>query len=343
MLPSTPTCQTCSSNLPPTALTAAFLPPCCGTPICAACVERNPRLREYVPCLRCGDPRVGILSGGGRGIGAGGERRGTAGRDEVVGGGGEVVFEIGDDDDEEVDAPPGYDVAVVTGAGAGLESATPAGANGESQPLGAGGDTIETATEEEELETVEVRHTIARGDTLLSIARKYAADPHDLLTLNSLPPTALSTHPRILQTRKSLIISRRRLPASSLPRPLPSAAASAPEEADRDPERERAKQLKRFQLLTKSTDSSVAKTYLSLEELREAGLSPSEEGTGEALDPVGGEGGGGKKAVPEEGNREERALDRFWRDEEWEEGAGGPERRRVGRWKVVGGGVGVKS
>ncbi|BEJ03723.1 hypothetical protein CcaverHIS641_0108980 [Cutaneotrichosporon cavernicola] len=44
-------CQTCLSDLraPP-----AFIPDCCGAPVCAACVASNPRLTSWVPCLRCG-------------------------------------------------------------------------------------------------------------------------------------------------------------------------------------------------------------------------------------------------------------------------------------------------
>lgn len=41
------------------------------------------------------------------------------------------------------------------------------------------------ANEEEEVETVEVRHDVARSDTLLAIARRYAAD----VSPPSLPPS----------------------------------------------------------------------------------------------------------------------------------------------------------
>lgn len=54
---STPSCQTCYSTIRPAQLPGAYLTPCCGLPICDRCLGLNPRLREYDPCLRCGDVR----------------------------------------------------------------------------------------------------------------------------------------------------------------------------------------------------------------------------------------------------------------------------------------------
>lgn len=60
-MPST-SCQTCSSDIPSLVYPSSskrqpqpYITPCCSTPICNSCLIRNPRLREYVPCLRCGD------------------------------------------------------------------------------------------------------------------------------------------------------------------------------------------------------------------------------------------------------------------------------------------------
>lgn len=97
--------------------------------------------------------------------------------------------------------------------------------------------------------------------------------------------------------------------------------------------------MKRFQLLTKTPDPGIGRAYLGLSELDES-LDILDEGSGEALPDDEGKGGkvvrGGKKAVREEGNREERALERFFGDEEWEGEVGAPERRREGKWKMVG-------
>lgn len=56
-----PHCQTCYTELPSQA--RPYLTPCCSTPICERCLSRNPRLREYDPCLRCGDVRTAEGSG----------------------------------------------------------------------------------------------------------------------------------------------------------------------------------------------------------------------------------------------------------------------------------------
>ncbi|PVF97265.1 hypothetical protein CPB86DRAFT_672239, partial [Serendipita vermifera] len=45
-------CLACCSNiLQPSAV--SFTTNCCNKPICAACLNRNPRLRLYDPCLAC--------------------------------------------------------------------------------------------------------------------------------------------------------------------------------------------------------------------------------------------------------------------------------------------------
>ncbi|WWD20025.1 hypothetical protein CI109_104498 [Kwoniella shandongensis] len=341
-------CQTCSSDLPPSAFKRAFITPCCSSPICETCINRNPRLREYIPCLRCGDPRSDEqLRGGSSRVDIQPSRdsnrdRTRSGGGDIVGReGGEVVFEIGEDED---DLPPTYDEVPPT-----MDDSEH---DDDEQSQFKEGDgprndrdfaSADVEVNEDEMEVVEVRHTLQRGETLLTIARKYAADPHDLLTLNSLPPSTLSTHPRLLQTRKTLLISRRSVPKSKLLNEQAKFSTNEKVDVDLNPEQERLKAVKRFQLLTKSTDPSIGKTYLGLEEMREE-QDPFAEGSGEALSlsSDGGVGGGtGKKMVlPEKANREDRALDRFWQDEEWEEEVGGPDviRKKNGKWKVVGSG-----
>jgi hypothetical protein len=199
----------------------------------------------------------------------------------------------------------------------------------------------ESEITEEELELVEIKHTVARSDTVLSVARKYAADvrslhllafkadyqPHELLSLNNLPPTALSSNPRILQTRKSIIISQRQIPKSQLST-LDSAPSIDPEEAKR---RQEERAVKRFQLVTKTIDPGVGKAYLSLQG-GSSDAHPLEMGSGEAMT-----GDGGSK---KQGNlsKEDRAVEQWFEDDEWEgETENRLPKKKDGKWTSVGG------
>lgn len=133
-------------------------------------------------------------------------------------------------------------------------------------------------------------------------------------------------------------------------------------------ERKRQRQEKRFQLLTKTTDPTIGRAYIGVEEIEEKNLGsgldmslnprhPLEYSTGEALDRphhqsnsikhIAGEieseiGKSKKMVIPDEENREERALGRFWDDELWEAKNGtslDKERRKIGKWNVVGGDI----
>jgi len=47
-------CLACSSSLPPNVDDSElFVTKCCGRPICPRCLEKNPRLARYDPCLAC--------------------------------------------------------------------------------------------------------------------------------------------------------------------------------------------------------------------------------------------------------------------------------------------------
>lgn len=47
-------CLACSSSLPPNVDDSElFVTKCCGRPICPRCLETNPRLARYNPCLAC--------------------------------------------------------------------------------------------------------------------------------------------------------------------------------------------------------------------------------------------------------------------------------------------------
>ena len=149
----------------------------------------------------------------------------------------------------------------------------------------------------------------------------------------------LSTQSHLLRTRRTLVISRRLVPRLSLPDNtlfttdqldnLQSDQSSS-STTDEEQHRQRQRAIKRFQLLTKTQDPSVGKAYLGLSELEEENALLDEgrdEHTGQS----------GKKVVKDQENREDRAVEAFYGDEEWEEQVGGLERHNGGsKWKTVG-------
>ncbi|RXK38864.1 hypothetical protein M231_03813 [Tremella mesenterica] len=264
-------CQTCSSELSPTS--NHYLTPCCSSPICTPCLIRHPRLKSYVPCLRCGPTSTNVSSS----ISA--TRLNSRSISPLpLNGTGEVMFEFQDD-------LPSYDLAVTTSSSKSLSHNQDPGQVGDRNNSGHLGkvqdakdrqgrigkvgeeersdcEDVNGFGKREEKEMVEVIHQLKRDDTVLSIARKYAADPHEILSLNSLPPSTLSTHPHLLRTRKQLIISRRLVPILSKNHSKFRSSAELAEET----KRQKDKEMKRFQLITKELDPAVGKAYLSLAE-----------------------------------------------------------------------------
>ena len=81
------------------------------------------------------------------------------------------MFEIGDDDD-----PPGYDETHPADLVARDDEVLPTdGLAGDDDRLDGRRQDGEVV-EEEEMELVEIRHPVSKSDTILSIARRYAAD-----------------------------------------------------------------------------------------------------------------------------------------------------------------------
>ncbi|KAL7424842.1 hypothetical protein Q5752_000527 [Cryptotrichosporon argae] len=352
-----PTCSSCYSEL---RLAPAHIAPCCLRPTCAPCLARNPRLKEYDPCLRCGDVRS---AAGARAVARGARERAERERER------QNVFVLDDEDNSDGDgeagggvgdadergAPPPYESSGAHGDGDGNGNGSGTGistvsGDARSEPRRGGGAHGAKRTDDDhdpDTEVVEVVHTLRRGDTLLSIARRHAADPHRLLELNALPHTALSSDPRILRTRRSLLISRQSVPRACAPipdRPSASASASASEdegqdeEGDDDERRRADRAVKRFQLLTKTADRALAETYLGVAAIEAA------HATGDAkeLDKVASAAAGaGARARAGAGagaeGTEARAADKWFDDERWEHEVGGPVKRADGRWRVVGG------
>lgn len=118
-------------------------------------------------------------------------------------------------------------------------------------------------------------HKYPKNYSSRSPQKRVSADfkPHDLLKLNSLPATALSTNPRILHTRRTIIISRKHIlarpgvPASApggVEVPLATVSEEqAAEEAERQ-KRQAERSVKRFQLMTKTEDPAIGRVYLAL-------------------------------------------------------------------------------
>ena len=95
--------------------------------------------------------------------------------------------------------------------------------------------------------------------------------------------------------------------------------------------------------MTKSVDPGVGAAYLSLSELDESSLDDLSSLEIDQAIEVGQkraeEKEMGKRAVPGMGNREQRALDAFYEDEQWEAGRGNGMPKRVeGGWRKVGDG-----
>jgi len=93
------------------------------------------------------------------------------------------VFEIGDDADDDQertgDEPPPYEGGDRLSGG----SATGSARSSIKSPTRARSVHTQEVMEEEEMEVVEVRHPVSRSDTILSIARKYAADVSDRIVV----------------------------------------------------------------------------------------------------------------------------------------------------------------
>ncbi|KAI0049780.1 hypothetical protein FA95DRAFT_1556484 [Auriscalpium vulgare] len=325
---STSLCLACSSSLPPrlirrladpstsAAAQAEFhLTRCCGRPICAACLQRNPRLARYDPCLACLGG-VGAVGDGAKGRdGESGEARNVDGavRDADV-------FLVGDEDDEDEDVEPLY-----VDEGAQVAEVLPPAYEDESTAAWASAAEESSPKPESAEEPSKSKSTddsgiyyIQPNDTLLGLSLKLGVNARTLCRLNNLPPSTVRTTPHILHTRSFLILpSSKANTASSPPPDTPPSAPKSPtpprtREADELAHRARVAAQLRLQSLTHETDWRVAQAYVAL---AEADASQPDSFADDK-----------KAACSADVNMGARAVDRYLDDDEWE-----AQERRGGR------------
>jgi hypothetical protein len=187
-------CLACSSSLPPNVDDSElFMTKCCARPICPRCLEMNPRLARYNPCLAC-LAGVGVIQASSSARNrSGGKPAGGSGvqpvRVENLDGGvkDQDLFVLGDEDSEDDDAstdgedgggfprstaPPPPDI-IYTLSPLPETPPTPPPATSHTPPP-------PTHTSSEDKQSPEpgtpVVYRLRRGDTLMGIALRFRLD-----------------------------------------------------------------------------------------------------------------------------------------------------------------------
>lgn len=351
IISSTTLCLACSSSLPPSKSSLSlFTTACCNRPICPQCLQSNPRLARYNPCLACLGG-VGAINAASRNFSAKGKEAVNSNVDGAIRD--EDNFAIGDDSDEEEEdgaeasqsgPPPPYSESTPLPAPA-EEPPTPQQLDTGANTEGGGPNVSEThsqpATPEENAGSNPSKYYIKPSDNLQGIALRFGlkvcsltiplgdilkstfAQGRDLCRLNNLPPSTLTTTPHLLHTRAFL----------TLP-PSARTHTNAKPEIDKEREARIAKERaeKRLQTLTKEVDWRVAKAYVALADDDSASGSTSYLGlkSKEASEVRKRPGAGTSKGEGSRTELEANAVDRYLDDEEWEE-----EERKAGRGVLV--------
>ncbi|KAG6854379.1 hypothetical protein C0991_007370 [Blastosporella zonata] len=281
-------CFACSSSLPPpkksppgsgTSTPGVFTTPCCQRLICPNCIEANPRLQRYNPCLAClGGVGVVRSLGSTPRLGTGSNLDGAV-RDEDV-------FVLGDEDNSDYEDEKEGDLTLVP------DTSSPAQDNHVRAALQTKG--LTTGPPEGETPAVAVfesepsllKYHIAQSDTLQSIVLRS---------------------PHLLHTRRYLILPSSAHKAGVLVNEETPEQSAAWEASRR---KERAE--KRLQTLTKEVDWRVAKAYVALADDPVEEVEEQEDWERKMK-----ESGSGSGSRPS--NLEERAIRRYLDDDEWEE------------------------
>ncbi|KAF9466561.1 hypothetical protein BDZ94DRAFT_1187314 [Collybia nuda] len=299
-------CLACASSLPPLKTSTdlhgespvgtqdVFITHCCGRPICPRCITANPRLERYNPCLVCLGG-VGVVRSGSNTPVSPHMNVDGAMRDEDV-------FVLGDEDEdtdcENKQSERNIQLVPQRPTPVDLEHGN------DHSTLRNTADKIST-----ELPTLNYlspsKYYITRTDTLQGIALRFGLDGREICRLNNLPPSTLSTTPHLLHTRMFLT-----LPPSTHYRP---GLINSEEERKRETQDSKKRAEKRLQTVTKEVDWRVAKAYIALAE------DPPDE-VEEAEDYSRKRKEAGVPSGPSHGhsNLEERAIEQYLDDDEWE-------------------------
>ncbi|KAJ3566147.1 hypothetical protein NP233_g7184 [Leucocoprinus birnbaumii] len=298
---------------------AAHITKCCKQIICDSCIQANPRLATYEPCLAC---LGGISASRGKFPSQNTSRahKAISGQRPSIDIDNGTMFVVGDDSDEDTEDQ-------------GADSELPASFTGPSPPkpppyqevvdhsvrlvpsLASSSPPEPSSEHHMETETESAmglqKYYINSRDTLHGIALRFGVDARDLCRQNALPFSTLSTTPHLLHTRAFLT-----LPPASKPIPL-QYVLSKDDQMKRDAQRAKERAEKRLQMVTKEVDWRVAKTYVALADSPEckedtASTCNMKEGAG-LKGPI------SKSTCGETSSAlQSRAVDMYLEDEEWE-------------------------
>jgi hypothetical protein len=330
-----PLCLACSSSLPPrlwkrttavqqqgaqsgqTSSELLFLTLCCGCPLCPSCLTSNPRLARYDPCLAClgGVGAVGTKKPQGQYPAA--SNVDGAVRDEDV-------FVVGDEDEDEASETDDGEAAKASGVASPSfeEGAGPPEPDVQVRPYAEPDKPTEhTEPSIDSNQGSPGRYYIRPDDTLVGISLRLGVEVSTTATslpfpsgipqprkqgrtlcrLNDLPPSTIRTTPHLLHTRTFLILPQ------SHPQQQHAVNDISPEE---EAQRTRVHAQVSLQHVTKETDGGIAQAYVALAEDGDSEpdvASLKAEGEKEP-----------RRVAPTRITLEERALDRYLDDDEWE-------------------------
>ncbi|KAF5359803.1 hypothetical protein D9756_003341 [Leucocoprinus leucothites] len=302
---------------------AAHITRCCKQVICDSCIQANPRLATYDPCLAClggvGASRGKIPSqktSRAHNITKSDLHPSTTSNDS------ETMFVVGDDSEEDAEEQ-GADSEVPVSSTTPPSTKPPPPYQKVADPPDSSLSPLmlpspPDATTESDMETSTQSATelqkyyINPRDTVHGIALRFGVDARDLCRTNGLPFSTLSTTPHLLHTRAFLT-----LPPSSKPVPL-QYVLSKDDQMKRDAQRTKERAEKRLQMITKEVDWRVAKSYVAL-----ANNPEFEEGTAHTCNgkempdskgPI-------SKSTPGDSSSglESRAIDMYLEDGDWEQ------------------------
>lgn len=189
-------CVACCGSLPPSAREQAqiFRTRCCDRAICPNCLNTNPRLSRYHPCLSCLAGVRAVSSSGGSGTlsKARGSSKVPSDNDERFNLDGslknEDLFALGDDEDEDFDEEngDGRDAAREKGSRGGSRASSPPPAYRiaeqptSTQTQDSPEILFDASIPDEKVDNVVFeapkRHYIQKSETVLGIAFKYKVD-----------------------------------------------------------------------------------------------------------------------------------------------------------------------